>query len=349
MGKSQTLQGGRQVKVECKEASAGSSGNQKTFRTRVFEIVEVAGPHDPLSKAFDIFLIALILLNVVAIILESVPSLGAQYGVAFQRFDLFSVMIFSVEYVVRIWTAVERKESEYVRLSESKKRLLYARSPAAIVDLLAILPFYIDLLVSSSIDLRILRAFRLLRIFKLTRYSQSMTLMLSAITDHIRSFIAAITILVIVMLLAASGMYVFEKDAQPEAFGSIPHAMWWAFATLTTVGYGDVTPITVWGKVFGAAITVVGIGMVALPAGILASAFSEQLRQREKIYEEVVQRAYEDGVVDEEEERELKEMRLSLGLNEDIASRIQTLHDRKTVQGNAEVCPCCGTKLGLKT
>ena len=337
------------MEVNDQNTSVGPAILGKTLRKRIFEIVEVAGPNDRLSKVFDVFLIALILLNVLAIILESVPSLGAEYGAAFQRFDLFSVMIFTVEYVVRIWTAVERKESEYLRLSDLKKRLRYAKSPAAIVDFLAILPFYVDLLVSSSIDLRILRAFRLLRIFKLTRYSQSMTLMLSAITDHIRSFIAAITILVIVMLLAASGMYVFEKEAHPEAFGSIPHAMWWAFATLTTVGYGDVTPITVWGKVFGAAITVVGIGMVALPAGILASAFSEQLRQREKIYEEVVQRAYEDGVVDEEEERELKEMRLSLGLNEDIASRIQTLHDHKTIRSNADACPCCGTRLGPKS
>jgi len=259
----------------------------------------------------------------------------------------FSVIVFSIEYVLRIWTSVENNQSLVANDSPLKKRLRYMRSPAAIVDFLAILPFYIALLGPSTVDLRILRAFRLLRIFKLTRYSQSMTLMLTAISDHLRSFIAAITILMIVMLLAASGMYVFEKEAQPDAFGSIPHAMWWAFATLTTVGYGDVTPITTWGKVFGAAITVVGVGMVALPAGILASAFSEQLRMRERMYEEVVNKVYEDGVVDEEEEELLRETRRSLELNEDTASRIESVKEANSPAGSThhESCPHCGGRL----
>src|SRR6056300_663314 len=285
-----------------------------TFRSRLYEILEVARPGDNASRLFDSLLIVLILTNVLAIILESVSDINEKYGIWFERFDFFSVIVFSIEYVLRIWTSVENNQSLVANDTPLKKRLRYMRSPAAIVDFLAILPFYIALIGPSSVDLRILRVFRLLRIFKLTRYSQSMTLMLDAIREHIRSFIAAITILVVVMLLAASGMYIFEREAQPDSFGSIPHAMWWAFATLTTVGYGDVTPITLWGKVFGAAITVVGVGMVALPAGILASAFSEQLRMREKIYEEAVEKALEDGVVDDEEERILKETRENLEL-----------------------------------
>ena len=321
--------------------------NPNTFRSRLYEILEVARPGDNASRLFDSLLIVLILTNVLAIILESVSELNEKYGVWFERFDFFSVMVFTVEYVLRIWTSVENNQSLVAKDTPLKKRLRYMRSPAAIVDLLAILPFYIALISPSSLDLRILRAFRLLRIFKLTRYSQSMTLMLTAISDHIRSFIAAITILMIVMLLAASGMYVFEKEAQPEAFGSIPHAMWWAFATLTTVGYGDVTPITTWGKVFGAAITVVGVGMVALPAGILASAFSEQLRMRERMYEEVVNKVYEDGVVDKEEEELLRETRRSLELNEDTASRIELVKEAQTPSGadHHENCPHCGGRL----
>ena len=318
-----------------------------SFRSRLYEILEVARPGDYASKVFDSLLILLILTNVLAIILESVSELNEKYGIWFERFDFFSVIVFSIEYVLRIWTSVENNQSLVANDSPLKKRLRYMRSPAAIVDLLAILPFYIALLGPSTVDLRILRAFRLLRIFKLTRYSQSMTLMLTAISDHLRSFIAAITILMIVMLLAASGMYVFEKEAQPDAFGSIPHAMWWAFATLTTVGYGDVTPITTWGKVFGAAITVVGVGMVALPAGILASAFSEQLRMRERMYEEVVNRVYEDGVVDEEEEELLRETRRSLELNEDTASRIELVKEANSPAGSNhhESCPHCGRRL----
>ena len=318
-----------------------------TFRSRLYEILEVARPGDNASRLFDSLLIVLILTNVLAIILESFSDLNEKYGTWFERFDFFSVMVFTVEYVLRIWTSVENNQSLVANDTPLKKRLRYMRSPAAIVDLLAILPFYIALIGPSSLDLRILRAFRLLRIFKLTRYSQSMTLMLTAISDHIRSFIAAITILMVVMLLAASGMYVFEKEAQPEAFGSIPHAMWWAFATLTTVGYGDVTPITTWGKVFGAAITVVGVGMVALPAGILASAFSEQLRMRERMYEEVVNKVYEDGVVDKEEEELLRETRRSLELNEDTASRIELVKEAQAPSGAShhENCPHCGGRL----
>ena len=313
------------------------------LRRRVFEIIEVAKPGDLASKIFDVALIFLILTNVVAIILESVPEINKEYGIWFEQIDLYSVIIFTIEYALRIWTSIEDESSRVAHDKLFKRRWRYIRSPSAIVDLLAILPFYLALLGPSALDLRILRAFRLLRIFKLTRYSQSMTLVLKAMTDHMRSFIAAITILLVVMLLAASGMYVFEKEAQPEAFGSIPHAMWWAFATLTTVGYGDVTPITMWGKVFGAAITVVGVGMVALPAGILASAFSEQLRMREKMYETVVKKVYQDGVVDEEEEELLEETRRDLEINEDTASRIELAREAAPMATHQhDKCPHCG-------
>ena len=316
------------------------------YRKRTYELLNVAKQGDFLSKLIDMALIVLILSNVLAIVLESVNEINQEYSRSFELFERFSVSIFTVEYLARVWSSVEARDTSGKELSRFK----YIFTPSAIIDLIAILPFYIMLLGPSAVDLRILRVFRLLRIFKLTRYSQSMTLMLDAIREHIRSFIAAITILVVVMLLAASGMYIFEREAQPESFGSIPHAMWWAFATLTTVGYGDVTPITLWGKVFGATITVVGVGMVALPAGILASAFSEQLRMREKIYEEAVEKALEDGVVDDEEERILKETRENLELNTITAARIEnalarvTLTQKETVESHNK-CPHCGGNL----
>jgi voltage-gated potassium channel len=139
-----------------------------SFRSRLYEILEVARPGDYASKVFDSLLILLILTNVLAIILESVSELNEKYGIWFERFDFFSVIVFSIEYVLRIWTSVENNQSLVANDSPLKKRLRYMRSPAAIVDFLAILPFYIALLGPSTVDLRILRAFRLLRIFKLT-------------------------------------------------------------------------------------------------------------------------------------------------------------------------------------
>ena len=213
------------------------------YRKRTYELLNVAKQGDFLSKLIDVALIVLILSNVLAIVLESVNEINQEYSRSFELFEWFSVSIFTVEYLARVWSSVEERDASGNELSRFK----YIFTPSAIIDLIAILPFYIMLLGPSAVDLRILRVFRLLRIFKLTRYSQSMTLMLDAIREHIRSFIAAITVLVVVMLLAASGMYIFEREAQPDSFGSIPHGMWWAFATLTTVGYGDVTPITLWG------------------------------------------------------------------------------------------------------
>lgn len=322
------------------------------LRGRLYQILEIAKPGDLVSRLFDICLIVLILANVLAIILESVASINNIYSELFLRFDQFSVAIFTVEYIARIWVSVENPSYQIQGRSRFYCRLRYMRSPSAIVDLIAILPFYVGLFGATEADLRILRAFRLLRIFKLTRYSQSMTLMLNAISGHLRSFAAAICILIVVMLLAASGMYVFEKEAQPEAFGSIPHAMWWAFATLTTVGYGDVTPVTMMGKVFGAAITVVGVGMVALPAGILASAFSEQLRMREKLYEDVVESVYEDGVVDQQEAEMLRETRESLEINETTASQIEMSRRRQIATqmryAESNCCPHCGGELTLE-
>ena len=149
----------------------------------------------------------------------------------------------------------------------------------------------------------------------------------------------------VVMLLAATGMYYFEQTAQPEAFSSIPASMWWAFATLTTVGYGDVTPITVGGKVFGAMITVIGVGMVALPAGILASAFTEQLRVRSTTYHRKVDEAYLDGELSEAEAEELEQLREDLGLDPAIAERI--LSAEETFIGEfhsaGRRCPHCGS------
>jgi len=174
-----------------------------------------------------------------------------------------------------------------------------------------------------------------------TRYSAAFTSLSRAFTENARAFVAALTLLVIVMLIAATGMYYFERDAQPEAFASIPAAMWWALATLTTVGYGDVTPVTAGGKVFGAMVTVVGVGMVALPTGILASAYTEQLRLRADAYRRRSESAWEDGVLTDDERAELERFRESLGLGRHTAS---TILDAEAVRASLKGggCPHCG-------
>jgi voltage-gated potassium channel len=167
---------------------------------------------------------------------------------------------------------------------------------------------------------------------------------LDVLREEARSFGAAFLVLLVVLVLASSGIYLFEHQAQPEAFGSIPAAMWWAVATLTTVGYGDVTPITVGGKIFGAFITVVGIGMVALPAGILASGFSEHLHERRAAFGEKVDKALKNGIISDREESELERTRKELGLTHEEAAAILE-QTRKHRQADQQTCPHCGRSM----
>jgi len=268
--------------------------SRRRLRANVYLILETAKHDNLTSRAADIFLITLIATNVIAVVLESLPEIAAVHGPAFHWFDRFTILVFSLEYLLRLWSIVERDpKSQQPAIAV---RLRYVFSFHAVVDLLAIAPFYLATAgLLNGFDTRFLRAIRLLRILKLSRYSSALNMLILTIKDNGRALAAAFIILLIVMLMAASGMYYFERNSQPHEFGSIPAAMWWAFSTLTTVGYGDVTPITVGGKIFGALVTVVGLGMVALPTGILASAYNQQLRLRTGTFRERVSAALDDG------------------------------------------------------
>ena len=307
------------------------------MRNRIYIILESSLPGGLIGRLIDLILIALILVSVVANILASVQGLYTVYREWFFRLEMVTVTVFSIEYMLRLWSCVESPEPRFHH-HPIKGRLRYALKPILLVDLLAILPFYLSLWITA--DLMFLRVFRLFRIFKLTRYSPAMSLMLTVLRKEARSFGAAMFIMLVVLVFAASGIYLVENKAQPVEFGSIPAAMWWAVATLTTVGYGDVTPITMWGKVFGACVTVVGVGMVALPAGILASAFSDELRQRREKYAKLVEVAMEDGEIDHQEQRELAQTRRNLGIDNSDAENIQ----KRAEQGSAN-CPHCGMPL----
>jgi voltage-gated potassium channel len=230
------------------------------------------------GAAVDTFIMGLIALNVLAVIVETVPGFAAAYGDAFAAFELLSVAVFTAEYAARIWSAPE--DPAYA--APLRGRVRFASRPLIVVDLLAILPFYLASVL--PLDLRIVRAFRLIRFFrllKLARYSQSMRAFARVLREKKEDLVVAGAANLLLLTVASSLMYFAENEAQPEAFSSIPEAMWWGIITLTTVGYGDVTPVTALGKVLGAVVAILGIGLFALPASILASGFIEEATREE--------------------------------------------------------------------
>ena len=249
------------------------------FRRRVNSVLQIAEEGDALSRGFDLFIVSLIALNVVALIIATVPQLS-EYSRAFRIFELISVVIFSLEYLLRVWSCTVAEC--YTR--PITDRLRFAATGMMIIDLLAILPFYVALVMPSAgvLDLRFLRAVRLMRIFrlfKLGRYSESMKVLGRVLKAKKEELAIAVFIVFVLLILASSLMYFVENPAQPEAFPSIPAAMWWGVATLTTVGYGDVVPVTALGKALGTIVSILGIGLFALPAGILASGFSSEVQK----------------------------------------------------------------------
>lgn len=222
-------------------------------------------------------MIGLILANVAAVTLETVPSYWQRYHNEFYWFDVFSVLVFTVEYIARVWASSER---DGARGSTAwKRRLHYICSPLAIVDLLAILPFYIGFF--SALDLRGLRIFRLLRMLKLVRYSPALASLSRVLYMERRALMAAFIIMMGLLFFSATLVHLIERNVQPDAFGSIPDGLWWALATLTTVGYGDVVPVTSAGKILGSVVMVFGFAFYAVPIGIIASGFSDEVHRRE--------------------------------------------------------------------
>jgi voltage-gated potassium channel len=257
-------------------AGAEPSGSWRRLRRRVYELL------DPTIETFwdkvvHNGLITLVLLNVIAVVLESVPSIEDRFRTAFTAFEILSVAVFTAEYALRLWTAVEHMP--LAGHSRSAARWAWARTPSAIVDLLAVIPFYIALF--DVVDLRVLALLRLVRFFKLARYSSGLTSLLEAIYSERHALVATLLILSGLVLTMASFMYLAEREAQPDRFGTIPHAMWWAIVTLTTVGYGDVVPVTALGKVIGGLAAIMGVAMLALPVGIVATAFSDVIHRRQ--------------------------------------------------------------------
>ncbi|MEZ5966093.1 MAG: potassium channel family protein [Planctomycetota bacterium] len=245
------------------------------LRRRVHRLLEVAADGDRLSRAVDLGLVLLILANVTAVVLDSVPRIHARYGDAFGAFETFSLVVFGLEYALRLWSCPENP-----RFADPVRgRLRCARQPMMLIDLLSVLP---GLLTMQALDLRMLRAvrlLRLLRLLKLTRYSSSLQTFGRILRSKAPELVSTLVVMLLLLVMASSLMFVLENDANP-AFDSIPTAMWWGIATFTTVGYGDITPITPAGRLLGGMVAILGIAMFAIPAGVLGAAFVEEQQRR---------------------------------------------------------------------
>lgn len=295
-----------------------------SFQNTCFNILtpyQEAKSHKRLSKAFDIALIAVILINIGALMVSTLPELPHDWKHTLRTIEYLSIGLFTVEYILRVYSsAAAPLHAHSEKKTALQKRWGYIKSPMAIVDLMAILPFYLSVFV--AFDLRILRIFRVMRIFKLGRYSRSMQTLLTVIRNEAHSLLAALSVLMLFTIIAATCIYYIEHTAQPDVFSSIPASLWWALVTLTTVGYGDVVPITALGKVFGGIITVMGICFYALPAGILSSSYTSQMQLKRDRFKDTVRTALDDGKLSEHDISHIDRVRALLDLDEEEAHLI---------------------------
>ena len=225
------------------------------------------------NKAVIKFVYALILLNIIALVLESYEPIRSAFPLTFKYFELFSVIVFTVEYIARL----------YVSNIKGNSRSKFAFSFYGLVDFFAIVPFYLPFfLVLDLRVIRILRVFRFIRIFKLARFDKSFKTLSAVYRETKTELLMTVFFALVLLLISSTLMYYAENAVQPEKFKSIGHSFWWAIATLTTVGYGDVYPITTLGKIISSVIAVGGIGFIALPTGIISSAFIEKIKTKER-------------------------------------------------------------------
>lgn len=322
-------------------ASQEGSGDPESLRWRAFRLLEVtAGEPSRLSRFFGLFVVGLIVLNVIAVVLESNQPLYAAFAAEFVAFEIFSVSVFTLEYLARIWVA-----PEYAALREMpgwKARLRYMSKPMALIDLLAIAPFYLALIV--PIDLRYLRLFRLLRLLKLSHYFDGLHMFLQVLARELGAIAGALMTLVVLIIISACLMFSIENTAQPGQFDSVAQAIWWSVVTLTTVGYGDITPVTFLGKLVAMIIMLLGICTMALPAGILAAKFTEELQLRREMMNSKVHEAFRDGKLDAAELQGILELQQKLQLPQEMVDRLVAMHTHEAAP-RQRYCPHCGEHL----
>ncbi|MCS7015085.1 MAG: ion transporter [Gemmatales bacterium] len=245
-----------------------------SWQHRVWRTLQVEKPEDPWTRGLVSFLTVLIIASVATVVLETVSWLAERFAIWFLTIEVIAVAIFTVEYFARLWTCTQAPRYSHPLFG----RLLFVVTPMAILDLLAILPFYLMFFVENVGDLRMLMLLRMARLAKLGRYSTSAQVMVRALRRCREELVVTLGLMFLLILISATLVYLAEHHVQPDKFPDIPSAMWWSVITLTTVGYGDVYPVTPLGRFFAALSAIFGVGMVALPTGILGASFLEELR-----------------------------------------------------------------------
>ena len=269
----------------------------KTLKNAVFNVIQPAEKGNVASRIFDIFIIVLILISILSVFIMTF-QLPPRVSGFLNEVEKAAVIIFSVEYLLRIWTA----DLLFPERSPLRARLKYMVSGMAVIDLLAILPFYLPMVLPVDLlGIRAVRLVRLLRIFKLNRYSEALASIGDVFKRKSREMGVSIFFVFILLTIASLLIYYAEHDAQPDKFSNAFSGLWWAVATLTTVGYGDIYPITVLGRILGAVIAIMGIGMVAIPTGILSAGFVEVLEK--KVPGASAGKAEKDGAEEEKKEK----------------------------------------------
>ena len=276
----------------------------RTFRQKVHALVFPSPYGGTLHHYYDLFIVFWVLLSVLAVILESVDSIYYHLAVEFVVLDALAVLVFCFEYAFRLYSCVEEPQFKHWLGG----RFRYARQPVALIDILAILPFFLEVLLHHLIDLRFLRTFRLLRLFKLTRYTTSTQMLVTVMRRELPIIGAAAFTMMLLVILAASFGYLLEHEAQPDKFENIPTAIYWAVITLASVGYGDISPITPMGRFMTIVMALLGIGIFAIPASILASAFMAELQLKRQEIENQLNEMLADGVLSEEELQQVRKL-----------------------------------------
>ena len=251
---------------------------RKQLKNIIYEILEFSESSNLYTLADDIVITGLILINVGAFIASTSPEWSHEYQSLLENIEIVSSLVFTIEYVLRLWVCTVDCRYSHPLWG----RLRYGLTPLSLIDLISILPFYSLLLFPTLNFVNLMRLLRLLRLLKMSRYSESVRTLGSVLYAKKEELIATAFAVFILLIFASSIMYFVEHEAHPKAFGSIPDAMWWGVVTLTTVGYGDIYPITPLGRFLGAILAFLGIGIFALPAGIIAAGFSEEVQRRKQ-------------------------------------------------------------------
>ncbi|MEX6723364.1 ion transporter [Parapedomonas caeni] len=249
----------------------------RQIRRRVFEILEVSRHGDPWSRVVDWCIIALIVSSAVVIVASTVPAQAARFGTVFTGIERATLVVFALEYALRLWVSVERLEAR--GQTPLRARLAYMVTPFALIDLAAVVPALVEWATGGGLEFLLL--LRLLRLFKLARYSTALDSLIRVLRSELKALAAAGFVMVIMVFMAATVMYVIERHAQPAAFGSIPAAMWWSVVTLATLGYGDVVPVTLLGKLVAGLVIMGGLAFFAIPIGIIASGFTNEMHRQD--------------------------------------------------------------------